>query len=699
MESRTRRQKERQDEPHYDERDFHDEHPGDEEEPQPTRVDNPCAPPVGEVASPRKPCREKVRSRKTKEKEQILEILKRIPGVDTKDFHKPKQRSGQKMDSLCCNLPTVDAILPLMAEIFERFAAEVNPRAGFEEIVYDGLRRLSKRQLKALGVGFEGYRGLSPRLKKCLFDDRLAKSLQEEGVSPADVIGAFIQEGLAYAGQALMSHSNGVMGPGQVRIWDAVLPPTPNGSQAPRIFSGPWPWLTAIRPNIGDYKEYGSTASYRSSAGLPYPFQPYQIARDCQVSVNPNKPGELVANCVPKTPPPPSPGSLLPNFCEGGMDYTLNGQCLQFPVVEPGATIGIRGFNFITKTVKVWFEHKDTGLKLSVEAPVFGDLETPVKDDQGHTIHDWRVSDTVVVTLPNRHPNIPGAPLPPGFYLVTVEVDNVLSAVYAGGVAPKLKSNTLYLQVEPDPNINFHFWSEHGRCYEETDGLGSDEIWFDAWVVNFVPAAMPSGKHTLGPVKHVEFDRGAWDDMDSGEDSGSYSADIWNGSFNRGVVAAGLIGFEVDSEAAARDQIRDFGSAFAHYLENVWAGAIAAEGAAASIAKMISLTLTQGLIALAAIAAVILIVGLFWAAWAPADRIAVDLMIMDARAAWDLTSPRGQLPPVERYQFEEVSTSHNPRPKGPDTPSTVRYVVEHRYTTPEDGEDSDYGITFQLTRS
>ncbi|GIV65745.1 MAG: hypothetical protein KatS3mg047_0138 [Bellilinea sp.] len=108
--------------------------------------------------------------------------------------------------------------------------------------------------------------------------------------------------------------------------------------------------------------------------------------------------------------------------------------------------------------------------------------------------------------------------------------------------------------------------------------------------------------------------------------------------------------------------------------------------------------LTQGLIVLAVVAALILIVGLFWAAWAPADRIAVDLITMDARKAWNLTSPKGQLPPVERYRFEEVSTSHNPKPKAPDTPATVRYVVEHRYVTPEDGEDSDYGVTFQLTR-
>ncbi len=676
-----------------------DQHPSQDEvihEEMP--AENPCSPPMVETVNPKADCRCGGRSRKTKEKEQITEILKRVPGVRVDDFHKPKQKPGTKAECLCCDLPTVDAIVPLMVELFYRFNRGENPRAGFEEVVFDSLARLSKKQLKALAKGFEGYENLSPRLRKCLFDERLADKVRGDGVLPGDVIEAFILEGMAYTAQTLMSHSKGVKGPGQVRIWDAVLPPTPNGSQQPRIFSGPWPWLTAIRPDIGDYKEYGSAASYRSSLENVYTFQPYQIAKDCQVKVNTNKPGELIANCTPKTPPPPPPGALFPNFCEGGQDYTFNGQCLQFPVVEPGATICLRGFNFITETVKVFFENRQTGLKISLDAPVFGDLETPVKDESGHTIHDWRVSDSVVINLPKEHPQQPGAPLPPGLYDVWIEVNNVLSAVYAGGVAQRLKSNKLILQVEPDPNIAFHFWSENGRCYEETDGLGSDEIWFDAWVAHLIPASMPSGRHTLNPVKHVEFNRDAWDDMDSGEDAGAYSADLWNGSFNRGLMAAGLIGFEVDSESAARDQLRDFGSAFVHYLESIWQGAVAIEGTAASIAKMISLTLTQGLIVLAVVAALILIVGLFWAAWAPADRIAVDLITLDARKAWDLTSPKGQLPPVERYRFEEVSTSHNPRPKAPDTPASVRYVVEHRYVTPEDGEDSDYGITFQLTR-
>jgi hypothetical protein len=53
-----------------------------------------------------------------------------------------------------------------------------------------------------------------------------------------------------------------------------------------------------------------------------------------------------------------------------------------------------------------------------------------------------------------------------------------------------------------------------------------------------------------------------------------------------GLAVVGLIGFEVDSESAARDQVNSFGEAFGHFWEAVWEGAVAVEGLAAAIAKI-----------------------------------------------------------------------------------------------------------------
>jgi hypothetical protein len=53
-------------------------------------------------------------------------------------------------------------------------------------------------------------------------------------------------------------------------------------------------------------------------------------------------------------------------------------------------------------------------------------------------------------------------------------------------------------------------------------------------------------------------------------------------------------------------------------------------------------TTVVGLIILAVVAVVLLIIAVFWAAWAPADRIAVDLLALDARTACRDPSRAGQ---------------------------------------------------------
>jgi len=684
---------------------FPDERPSDRreheacEDQHPQRPCSNCGgmtpPPFGPTAKPKRPgdCGSK---RGTDCCEQLIEILRRVPGLELPEIHKPKRRPSQKAGCLCGTLGFRDAVVPAMVALFDRFDAGEKARNEYESGLYTSLEKLSTEQQAALKNGFDAYRKLSKRLHECLFDDRLSRP-GERGLDPGDIIEAIVGEGLSYLGQTLYSNSDGIVGPGLVRLWTVTLPVPPNGSGAPQTFSGPWPWLTAIRPDPAAVQEFGSKVSFRDEpGGQPYPYQPWQIARDCTYST---PPAPMSVTCVPRTPPPPPPGSLLPNFCEGGEDYTLNGQCMQFAVTEPGATIALRGVNFITPSVTVRFAHQtDPSVRADVPAMVFGDQKTPITDAAGHVIVDWTVSDIALAAVPKEHPGSPGTPLPPGLYDVSVLVDNVTSATYAGGVAAQLESNKVILQVDPDPTISFNLWSDHGHCYSETDGLGSDEIWWDAWVVNFKTAPTTAAA-SLGPLDHIEFARDPWDDMDSGEDPGAFSATLWNGAIGHGIVVAGLVGFEVDSEAAAREQLKNFGDSFAYYLGQVWTGALSLEGTAAAIAKMVSLTVTQGLIALAVIAAIVLVVGLVWASWAAADQIAIDLMTLNARQAWNLTAPAGQLPALEHVEYgtdQELSTSHAPIGKRQDVPGAMVYEAEHQYWSGE--EDSHYGLNFQLAR-
>lgn len=120
-------------------------------------------------------------------------------------------------------------------------------------------------------------------------------------------------------------------------------------------------------------------------------------------------------------------------------------------------------------------------------------------------------------------------------------VPNVLGIAIEGSIPADFVSNRMLLRVHPDPDILYRVFSDEGFCEEETDGVGSDEIWFDAYVAAIDPAKML----TEGPklAAQMAFDRGAWDDMDSGEAAGSFSVDFHNGKFPRGgVVAVGLMG-------------------------------------------------------------------------------------------------------------------------------------------------------------
>lgn len=147
----------------------------------------------------------------------------------------------------------------------------------------------------------------------------------------------------------------------------------------------------------------------------------------------------------------------------------------------------------------------------------------------------------------------------------------------------------------------------------------------------------------------------------------------------------------MDSEDAAKEQIRSYGGAFLLYLEKVWAAALATEGIVATLAKIASLTLTQAIWALVVVAVVILVIGLFWAGWAPADPIAQDMFVLSAAAAFDLTNVKTPLGPETARQMNEIHVTHRPRDKValPLSAAAV-YTEEHRYRSED--EDSTYRL-------
>ena len=651
---------------------------------------------------------------------QLIELLGGLPGVEGRKLHKPKQRPARKVQDLCDSLGIGEAILPLLSVLWERHEAGEQGRNLFENKVEHIFGSIDKKDAKALGYAFEQYRKLRSGGKaECLWNDCLADAAGRGPIERSWVAEEMLREGLKLAGLVTFRNSGGVMGPGQVRLWDNAVARGPNGSGA-TIYQGPWPWLTAIAPDMSSYEEFGNTESFRPVPGGAHVWQNYQYEAECDFAPDPS--GKIVATCARQHPAPPPPGGML-SFCEGGQTYTHANDCLRIPSQRPGGSIKLRGFNFITPTVKVRISRVgDASVFTEEECIVWGDRVTALKDDKAHFIVDERVSDWVDCPLPSAHPTIPGAPLPAGLYEVVVNVKNVTNVVYDSATPPVLTSNRLFLRIEADPNLKYLLWSNHGACNRETAGMGDDEIWWDAFVGHIVPKEVPvppSGSSGL-EVKGLErrsFPRVAWEDMDDHEGAGAYNVDIWGPKAFElyGVAVIGMVGFEVDDEDAAKDQLQGFWNAWGKALSDVAGVAFGAGGTATGLAGLAAkagiitakLAFSAALIALAVIAAVVLIATAFWASWAPADLIALDIMHFDAETAWDRTDPTKALPPPTTRAYEDpydgesaigVTEFAGPKEfKMGDAAAT--YVQFVQYDTPEQGEDASYTLEFRLART
>lgn len=646
--------------------------------------------------------------------EQLVDILSKIPGLEGCKPHKPKQRPERKVQGLCDALGITDAILPLLAVLWERHESHEAGRNTFEQQVEHVFAGLRKEDAAAFGYAFGQYRNLREGGKiDCLFNDCLADVARSGPVERAWVAELLLGEGLELAGKTVFRNSNGVIGPGQVRLWDNAVSRGPNGSGT-TIYQGPWPWLTTIAPNMSSYEEYGNVESFRPVPGGFHGWEGYQYAQQCEFVPNPS--GKITGTCTRKHPPPPPPGVLVGGTCEGGQNYVSNNDCIQIPSQRPGGSIKLRGFNLITPTVKARISLvSDPSVFHEEECVVWGDQVTPLKDAASHFVVDERVSDWVDVRLPSAHPTIPGAPLPVGLYEIVVNVANVTNAIYDSGTPPILVSNKLLLRIEADPNLKYLLWSDRGRCNRETPGAGDDEIWWDAFVGHIVLTGPVSATGTAGieirDLDRRSFPREPWEDMDDGESAGSYSINLFGPkSFELyGVIVIGMVGFEVDSEAAARDQLQGFWNAWGEALTKIVGIAIAGSGLATGFAKLVGVTvsLTVGLVALAVAAAIVLIATAFWASWAPADLIALDIMQFDASTAWDNTDPKKSLPADTRRAYEDpynegsaIGVTVHALPKDHKKgDASATWVQEVQYDTPEEGEDASYTLEFRLART
>lgn len=639
-------------------------------------------------------------------------ILHSNPSSELSTPRKPKKSSASKVRELCESLGVTDAVLPALRVLWKRHREGQAGRNAFEQAMASAFANMDTSQQKALDHAFSALEELRKSgTAQCLFDDSIANTIETSPLEQDVLARSMVRLGFPVAMERFFQGSGGVAGPGQIRMWRPEQDYYPDSAPGLKPL-GPWPWLTAV-VDYGSYQEFGNIESFRPKPGQQHIWQDSQFSQTCTFEPDPNG---VIARCTRERPPTGTGG--FGGNCPGGNLYQLNGECLRIPAQTAGGSIKLRGFNFITNSVTVHlrklnstFPHEPSTprIEFKQESVVFGDRVTPVTDSEGKTIVDESVKDWIDVQLPSGHPDQQGVPLPAGIYSVWVSI----TAPLAEGDTPQvLESNDLLLRIEPHPDVKYSLVSERGRCIKETPGGGDDEIWWDAFVADVVPddQALVQGKLKFKfDTKHIPFPREQWEDMDSGEDITYSQALITSETFKlNGVKVIAIIGFEVDSEDAAHEQIRGFWEALEKAIGTVVTLGFAAEGSAVGIAE---LALKAGVLSAKAalsavlvasvVIAVVMVVGLIlWAAWAPADLVALDIITLDALTAFDKTDAHVPLLSETKrrlsYGDDSVTITERPVKKVPSTndPSKATWFQENQYNT----KDSVYILEFSLSR-
>jgi hypothetical protein len=248
----------------------------------------------------------------------------------------------------------------------------------------------------------------------------------------------------------------------------------------------------------------------------------------------------ILVNGVPKLNCDVLKGNCPGNFLE---DTT----CLRVPDVRTGDAVVLEGVNFISVDAKVRLTAQPPGtVTREVDAFVVGDIDTPLNEvvnGETRVIRDCRVHDRLTFVVP--------ADLPPGNYSVQVAVPNVSGFPVLGD---PIVSNPQFIRVVPPSTARFRIASETLTAQAETSptSFGSDEVRVR---VRAYPVFATQTDLTLGAEQ--AFDSPEFGDVDSG-DVRAMAAVLFNQQEPMDGLVMTIMGFEIDSEKAYRDQINSF---------------------------------------------------------------------------------------------------------------------------------------------
>lgn len=473
----------------------------------------------------------------------------------------------------------------------------------------------------------------------------------------------------------------------------------------PNKVLAPWPWICGINPGADGKTWYKNTEVTRpgSLSLSEFVFEQHEFSQVCTSAPDPANPSNLRFDCHTERIPVPPPGVFaFSRDCHGHSRYNYQAAdgtlCLKIPEIIPGNGVMLAGLNFFSRNAKVHLRRLDGSFpNIVLDCGVNGDRTTPLVDKGIVVANCQRVTDLVTFTIPEKvGAGINARPLPPGRYSITVVVPNDVGyAPVAGTVPSEFVSNDVWIEILPNPTQTYRLWTDEAFCYEETDGPGSDEPWFQAYIAQFIPGG--SSLVTMFPQRQVTIMRTV--DVDSGEPITFSAPDLFRGRFQPGeIFAATIVGLEVDSEDAADQQIKAFGDAYALYWEH-FITQLAVQSDVSIVLQLITKGVATGTsLALGAgILGGIAVVGILYALWAGADPIGYDMMALNGMVSFDLTNPTIPLPATSEKSFGSLSLSVQPESKKPQAGGThAKYSESHIYRSED--EDSTYKLVYRVER-
>ena len=381
-------------------------------------------------------------------------------------------------------------------------------------------------------------------------------------------------------------------------------------------------------------------------------YLPAEIQQDCApVVVN----GQTQVVCQVRT--ADCPGNSGPGFCARVQD------------VAPGDAVMLQGVNYFSVDAKVRLTLRETGSPTrDVDAFVIGDDTTPVTDGAGQLINDCRVQDRLTFRVPDD--------LPAGVYEMEVVVPNITGIAALGDF---LMSNAEFINLLPPADARFNVVAESIYAREETSPswFGSDEVGLHTMSTSLLPDGTLSASAPLETQFQGDFDSG---------DQRDITRNVYTQQEPLKALVIVVTGFEIDSQHAYDQMITGVGAAF-------WA-AFKAElpYIASASAALVTKFGWWGLLAAAIGIAIVALVDLFYALWAPADPIIFDSIGLSIDDLVELTSASYALPDARSFATEQgIVVNVSPLDKIPS-----QYHERREYVSDE--QESRYEITYRINR-